>query len=137
MEFVERRPTTKAPAEWFTGDVWFDVVHAGREPSRIRVNLVRFSPGSRTHWHSHILGQTLHVVSGTALVGTRDGTVLEARPGETVTCPPGEEHWHGAAPESFMEHLALWEGAGKDTPETEWYEAVTSGQYGRPRTTSG
>ncbi|MGW5000192.1 (R)-mandelonitrile lyase [Streptomyces hydrogenans] len=137
MEFVERRPTVKAPAEWFTGDVWFDVLHAGREPSRMRVNLVRFSPGARTHWHSHVLGQTLHVVSGTALVGTRDGTVLAARPGETVTCPPGEEHWHGATPESFMEHLALWEGAGDQVPETDWLEAVTTGQYGRPRTTSG
>ncbi|MER8035403.1 (R)-mandelonitrile lyase [Streptomyces hydrogenans] len=137
MEFVERRPTVKAPAEWFTGDVWFDVLHAGREPSRMRVNLVRFSPGARTHWHSHVLGQTLHVVSGTALVGTRDGTVLAARPGETVTCPPGEEHWHGATPESFMEHLALGEGAGDQVPETDWLEAVTTGQYGRPRTTSG
>ncbi|MFG3526588.1 cupin domain-containing protein [Streptomyces sp. NPDC047917] len=137
MEFVERRPTTKAPAEWFTGDVWFDVIHAGQEPSRMRANLVRFSPGARTHWHSHVLGQTLHVVSGIALVGTRDGRVLEARSGETVTCPPGEEHWHGATPESFMEHLALWEGVWDHTPETDWHEAITAEQYGRPRTTSG
>jgi quercetin dioxygenase-like cupin family protein len=96
MEFAKQQPTVKAPADWFTGDVWFDVIHAGQEPSRMRANLVRFSPGARTHWHSHALGQALYVVSGTALIGTRDGTVFEAHPGETVTCPPGEEHWHGA-----------------------------------------
>ncbi|MFG2452793.1 cupin domain-containing protein [Streptomyces sp. NPDC048512] len=137
MGFVERRATTKGPAKWFTGDVWFDVIHAGQEPSRMRANLVRFAPGARTHWHSHVLGQTLYVVSGIALVGTRDGRVLEARPGETVTCPPDEEHWHGAAAESFMEHLALWEGTADTTPETDWREAVTAEQYGRPRKTRG
>ncbi|GGW51601.1 hypothetical protein GCM10010320_35430 [Streptomyces caelestis] len=78
MEFAKQQPTVKAPADWFTGDVWFDVIHAGQEPSRRRANLVRFSPGARTHWHSHALGQALYVVSGTALIGTRDGTVFEA-----------------------------------------------------------
>ncbi|CAM5570680.1 hypothetical protein SCANM63S_08166 [Streptomyces canarius] len=87
MEFVKQQATVKAPAHWFTGDVWFDVLYAGQEPSRMRANMVRFSPGARTHWHSHVLGQTLHVVSGIALIGTRDGTVFEAHPGETVTCP--------------------------------------------------
>ncbi|WP_329199116.1 MULTISPECIES: (R)-mandelonitrile lyase [unclassified Streptomyces] len=134
MEFVTQQPTGKAPAEWFTGDVWWDVIVAGQEPSRMRVNLVRFSPGARTNWHSHAVGQTLHVVSGTALVGTRDGTVLAARPGETVSCPPGEEHWHGAAPDRFMEHLAMWESTGDGTPETTWAEPVTDRQYGNPRT---
>lgn len=134
MEFVQQQPTSKAPSEWFTGDVWWDVIVAGQEPSRLRANLVRFAPGARTHWHSHVLGQTLHVVSGVALIGTRDGTVLEAHPGETVTCPPGEEHWHGAAPERFMEHIAMWEGAGGEEPETVWAEAVGEEQYGGART---
>ncbi|GAA2568340.1 MULTISPECIES: cupin domain-containing protein [Streptomyces] len=98
MEFIKTRPTSKAPAGWFTGDVWWDVIVAGQESSRMRANLVRFSPGARTDWHSHAVGQALHVVSGIALIGVRDGTVFEARPGETVSCPPGEEHWHGAEP---------------------------------------
>ncbi|MFD9540119.1 cupin domain-containing protein [Streptomyces sp. NPDC060022] len=135
MELVKQQPTTKAPAEWFTGDVWFDVVQAGREPSRMRANMVRFAPGAHTAWHHHAVGQTLHIVSGVALIGTRDGTVIEARPGDTVTCPPGEEHWHGAVPDRFMEHLALWEGPGDDRPETTWLEKVTDEQYGGPRTT--
>ncbi|MEV0109304.1 cupin domain-containing protein [Nocardia sp. NPDC050799] len=134
MEFIQQQDTTKAPADWFTGDVWFDVIYAGRGPSRMRANMVRFAPGARTHWHSHALGQTLHIVSGTALIGTRDGTVLEAHPGRTVTCPPGEEHWHGAAPGRFTEHLALWEGTADGTEETTWNEPVTDEQYHRPRT---
>lgn len=96
MEFTQQQPSSKAPADWFTGDVWWDVVHAGQEPSRMRVNMVRFSPGARTHWHSHALGQALHVVSGIALIGTRDGTVFEAT--RERRSPAREELWHGAAP---------------------------------------
>lgn len=136
MEFVKPRPTTKAPADRFTGDVWFDVIYAGQEPSRMRTNIVRFSPGARTFWHHHVMGQTLHVVSGIALIGARDGTVFEAHPGETVTCPPDEEHWHGATPDRFMEHLALWEGSGDDRAETTWLEEVTDDQYSGPHTRS-
>jgi quercetin dioxygenase-like cupin family protein len=77
------------------------------------------------------------MVSGTALIGTRDGRILEAHPGDTVSCPPGEEHWHGAAPDRFMEHIALWEGTGRnDTPETVWAEHVPDAQYNGRRTRS-
>jgi quercetin dioxygenase-like cupin family protein len=134
MEFIDPTPTAKGPAEWFTGDVWFDVIYAGREPSRTRTNMVRFAPGARTFWHNHVLGQTLHVVAGTALVGTRDGIVFEAHPGETVTCPAGEDHWHGATEDLFMEHLAIWEGDGTGTAETTWLEEVTNDQYNAART---
>ncbi len=136
MEFVKPRPTTQAPEDWFTKDVWFDVICAGQEPSRMRVNMVRFSPGAHTAWHRHAVGQTLHVVEGIALVGTRDGTVFEAHPGDTVACPPDEEHWHDATPDRFMQHLAMWERPGDDRPETAWLEKVTAEQYGRPRTRS-
>src|SRR5659263_573775 len=113
------RPTTKAPDIWFTGDVWFDVVVAPPAPSRLRVNLVRFAPGARTFWHRHAAGLSLHVTQGLARVGTRDGQVLELRPGQTVWCPPGEWHWHGAGPDGFMEHLAMWESTdARDGSET-------------------
>ncbi len=82
------------------------------------------------------LGQTLHVVAGIALIGTRDGTILQTHAGETVACPPKEEHWHGATPEQFMEHLALWESDGSGNPETTWLEAVTDDQYNGTRSTS-
>ena len=136
MELLMQAPSTKAPGQVFTGDAWWNVIYAGQEPSRARLNHVRFAPGARTNWHSHVLGQTLHVVAGVALIGTRNGTIIETHPGETATCPPGEEHWHGATADQFMEHLALWEGDGTDKPETVWLEPVTDEQYNGPRTNS-
>ncbi|MFD5270469.1 cupin domain-containing protein [Streptomyces sp. NPDC058335] len=134
MAFIKQQPSSKAPANWFTGDVWWDVIVAGEEQSRMRANLVRFSPGARTIGRSHALGETLHVVSGIALIGTRDGTVFQAHPGETVACPPNEERRHGAAADRFMEHIAMWEGTGDATPETIWAEPVTDQQYNSSRT---
>ncbi|MDT2005397.1 cupin domain-containing protein [Rhodococcus opacus] len=136
MEILKKQPTTKAPGDWFTGDVWFDVLYAGQEPSRMRANMVRFSPCARTDWHSHAMGQTLHIVSGTCLVQSRGGEIIEAHPGDTIYTPPGEEHWHGAAPDYFMTHLALWEGTGDDRPETVWGDKVTDDEYNGPRSGS-
>ena len=109
MEAQPRQPTTRGPAERFTGDVWFDVVARGEAPSRVRVNTVRFAPGARTAWHSHSLGQTLHVTDGVGLVQSRGGEVLVVRPGDVIHTPPGEEHWHGATPDDFLVHTAIWE----------------------------
>jgi quercetin dioxygenase-like cupin family protein len=72
----------------------------------MNVSLVRFTPGARTNWHSHVVGQTLHVTEGIGLIVTSDGTVIRIRPGDTVHAPPGEEHWHGATDGNFMCHLA-------------------------------
>jgi quercetin dioxygenase-like cupin family protein len=130
MELLKQPPTTKLPAEWFTGDAYADVIHRGEEPSRIRANVVRFTPGARTAWHSHALGQTLYIVEGIALVQSRGGDIIEARPGDIVHTPPGEEHWHGAAPDRFMTHLALWE-----TDDATWLEHVTDAVYDGPRAT--
>lgn len=128
MELLAQPPTMKLPAEWFTGDAYADVLLRGEEPSRARANMVRFTPGARTAWHSHGLGQTLCIVEGVALVQARGGEILEARPGDVIWTPPGEEHWHGAAPGQFMTHLALWEG-----DETTWLEHVTDAEYAGPR----
>lgn len=130
MEQVPKAPTTKAPADWFTGDVYYDVIVRGDEPSRIRVNTVRFTPGARTAWHTHACGQTLHVTDGVGLVVTAS-QVIVMRQGDTVRTPPGEWHWHGATREDFMTHLAMWEGPGpdQDTPETTWGEHVTDSEY--------
>lgn len=128
MELAPTAPTMKAPAQAFTGDVYVTPVHRGQEPSRLIVALVRFAPGARTNWHRHGLGQTLHVTDGVGLVGTRDGQVLRIRPGDTVVCPPDEEHWHGATDTTFMSHLALLEGTA-DGDGTTWLEPVTDVQY--------
>jgi quercetin dioxygenase-like cupin family protein len=131
MEFLPKQPSTKGPADMFTGDVYFDVIARGEEPSRLRVNVVRFTPSARTAWHSHALGQTLHVTEGRGLVQARDGDVTQMRPGDTIYTPPGQEHWHGAAPDHFMVHLAMWDGVGPDHgPETQWGAHVTDDEYG-------
>lgn len=130
MEIQTKRPTAKAPAETFTGDAWIDAIATGEAPSRIRVSIVRFAPGARNAWHAHAVGQTLHVTAGIGRVQSRGADVLEVRAGDTITTPPGEWHWHGAAPDHFMTHLAMWEVAD-DGRETEWGELVTDDEYGR------
>ena len=95
---------------------------------------VRFSPGARTAWHSHAHGQTLHITEGIALLGTRDGRVIRATPGQTIYTPPGEEHWHGATPADFMEHLAMLDNADDPAATTRWLEHVTDTQYNTPIT---
>ena len=134
MELLKQPPTGKGPAQMFAGDVWFDVIYRGEEPSRARANMVRFAPGARTAWHSHGLGQTLYIVEGIALVQSRGGEIIEAHPGDVIYTPSGEEHWHGAAPDHFMIHLALWENPGPDGgPENTWLEHVADDEYNGPR----
>ena len=129
MNIEQKAPTAKGPAARFTGDVYIDVIHARKaEPSRMAGGWVHFTPGARTAWHSHAVGQTLLITEGIALLGTRDGHVIAARPGQVVYTPPGEEHWHGAAPENFMAHIALYEGT-PDGDGATWREHVTDEQY--------
>ncbi|HET9562491.1 MAG TPA: cupin domain-containing protein [Propionibacteriaceae bacterium] len=84
MEIQPKRPTVKGAAETFTGDVWVDMIAQGEPPSRLRVGIVRFSPGAHTAWHRHVNGQTLHVIDGRGLVQCRDGQVLQVGPGDTI-----------------------------------------------------
>jgi quercetin dioxygenase-like cupin family protein len=130
LEILLKEPSVKGPAQMFTGDVWFDVIAQGEEPSRMRVNMVRFAPGARTAWHRHAVGQTLHVSEGIGLVQSSGGEVIVMRPGDTVYTPPGEWHWHGATPDHFMSHLAMWEGPGEGRgAESEWGDLVTDQEY--------
>jgi quercetin dioxygenase-like cupin family protein len=130
MEILTKQPTTKGPANMFTGDVWFDVIAKGELPSRLRVNSVRFAPGARTAWHRHAVGQTLHVTEGRGLAQSRGGKVMELLTGDSIHTPPGEWHWHGAAPDHFMIHLAMWE-APDEGPESEWGDLVADEEYGQ------
>ncbi|MEV4033564.1 (R)-mandelonitrile lyase [Streptomyces umbrinus] len=130
MEFLKKKPSSKGPAERFTGDVWVDMIAEGEAPSRLRVGVVRFAPCARTAWHRHALGQTLHVTEGVGLVQARGGEVMVMRPGDTVHTPPGVWHWHGATPDHFMAHLAMSETVGDPgMPDVEWGEHVTDDEY--------
>ena len=128
MELRPRQPTTKAPAETFTGDAWLDVIVRGEDPSRVRVSIVHFAPGARNAWHAHAIGQTVHVTEGVGRMRARGGDLLEIRGGDTVYTPPGEWHWHGAAPDHFMTHVAIWE-APAEGAETDWAEQVSDEDY--------
>ena len=136
MEIFKRPPTAKGPAATFTGDVWVDGIYAGPSREQARLAVVRFAPRARSYWHSHRLGQTLHILGGVALLGSRDGTVIEAHPGDTVCTAPGEEHWHGAAPDRFMAHLVLMEGDDSDASQTIWGGEVADADYEAPRTST-
>jgi quercetin dioxygenase-like cupin family protein len=126
---IMQHPTAKNPAAWFTGDVWLDPIAAPTQPDQqANAGIVRFAPGARTAWHSHPGGQTLHVTEGVALVQARGGDVVEVHAGSTAICPPGEEHWHGAAPDSFMTHIAVWDTLN-DQPSAIWGAHVTDAAY--------
>ena len=121
------RPTRKAPKENFTGTVWQDPIITPQAPARMVANRVAFEPGARTAWHSHPLGQTLYVVFGVGRVQTKGGPVREIRAGDVVWIPPNEKHWHGAAPDTNMVHVAMQEAL--DGKHVEWMEHVTDEQY--------
>lgn len=128
MEVRRAQATSKGSPDMFVGDVWLDVIVRGEEPSRVRVSIVRFAPGARNAWHAHALGQTLHVTEGVGRIQSRGGEVVEVRAGDTIHARPGEWHWHGAAPDHFMTHIAIWE-APAEGAETEWGEHVRETEY--------
>jgi len=122
------RPTTRAPAANFTGTVFSDEVVVGVAPSRMRASVVSFTPGARTAWHSHPVGQTLYCLSGAGRVQREGEPVQELRPGDVVLIPPDVRHWHGAAPDRLFSHLAMSELNDKGEG-TAWFEHVSDADY--------
>ena len=122
------RASRLASTDYFTGRVWQDTVIEAPAPARVRVLRVTFEPGARTAWHTHPVGQTLHVLSGAGLIGRRGEAAQMIRPGDTVWILPGEEHWHGATPEVMMCHLAVQEA--EDGRTADWLEQVSEEEYG-------
>jgi len=121
--------TMRGPSDWFTGIVYVDPVAAAPAPSRLQAASVHFTPGARTAWHTHPLGQTIFVTEGIGRCQRRGGPVEEIRPGDRVYFEPDEEHWHGAAPDRFMTHLAMQEADDQGSPVT-WGKHVTDDEYG-------
>jgi quercetin dioxygenase-like cupin family protein len=127
MEYVHGRkhgqPTRSGDGGTFSGRAMLDGLLDDGEKGEVRVNSVVFEPGGRTYWHSHTDGQVLLVSGGRGLVETRDGHSHVLHAGDVVWAPPGEQHWHGAAPDSFLTHTAVSLGL------TVWHEEVPDGHY--------
>lgn len=121
------KPSTKGPADWFTGTVRIDPLFISVAPARTAGNTVTFEPGARTAWHTHPLGQTLIVLSGLGRVQQAGGPVMEIRPGDVVQFAPGEKHWHGASPATAMTHIAIQEAL--DGKSVDWMQQVSEAEY--------
>jgi quercetin dioxygenase-like cupin family protein len=124
------RPLLKrrSSARWFTGDVYIDTVAAPAHDFRVSASAVHFTPGARTARHTHPNGQTIFVLEGVGLCQRREGQVEVIRPGDRVFFEPGEEHWHSAAPNRFMTHLAILDVDEKGNSAT-WGDHVTDDEY--------
>ena len=123
------QPSNKGPTDWFTGTVRIDPLFQAIAPARVACASVTFETGARTAWHTHPLGQTLIVISGCGRAQREGGPIEEIRPGDVIWFPPGEKHWHGAAPTTAMTHIAIQERL--DGKAVDWMEKVNEEQYGK------
>jgi quercetin dioxygenase-like cupin family protein len=126
------RETNAGPGDWFTGEVSIETLATPIAPARAAAAIVRFAPGARTAWHTHPLGQTIFLTDGAGRCQRRGGPIEEIHPGDRVFFEPGEEHWHGAAPDSAMTHFAIQE-TGEHGSAVTWGEHVTDEEYGAGR----
>jgi quercetin dioxygenase-like cupin family protein len=120
--------TASGPSEWFTGAVYLDAVTVPSDGSRLSATSVHFTPGARTHWHTHPNGQTIWVTEGVGLCQRRGGPIEVIRPGDRVVFEPGEDHWHGAAPTRFMTHIAMLV-VDDEGNNANWGDHVTDEEY--------
>lgn len=121
-------PSNPGPEAYFTGTVRIDPLFQAEAPGRAAGAQVTFEPGARTAWHTHPAGQTLIVTFGRGRVQREGGPVEEIRQGDVVWFPAGEKHWHGAAPETAMSHIAIQESV--DGSAVTWMEKVSDADYG-------
>jgi quercetin dioxygenase-like cupin family protein len=117
----------RAPEEYFIGSVWQEPIVEAEAPARVRAVIVRFDAGARTNWHTHPLGQALHVISGSGLIQKEGEPIQTIDPGDSIWIAPGEKHWHGATSHTAMTHIAIHEALHGSSAE--WLEPVSQEQY--------
>jgi quercetin dioxygenase-like cupin family protein len=121
------RPSGKGSADSFTGAVRVDPLFQAGDPMRLSAASVTFEPGARTAWHSHPMGQTLIVTTGSGWVQAWGGPVQEIGPGDVIWTPPGEKHWHGAKATTSITHIAVQEALNGKV--VDWMEKVGDDLY--------
>lgn len=131
MEVKEqsRRESKPGPEDWFTGQVWMEELGILRAKEPARILRVSFEPSARTAWHTHPVGQVLHILVGVAWVQSEGDPIRELRAGDSVTFASAERHWHGASPGSLMSHLAVQATDPEVGEETLWEEKVEDSVY--------
>ena len=121
------RPPLQGHDQWFTGQITMDPVVNAEAPGRPGIVTLTFQPGARTNWHTHPLGQVLIITAGIGRAQTAGGPVEVLRPGDVVWFAPGERHWHGAAPDECMTHIAVQ--AAQDGRTVDWDASVDDRDY--------
>ena len=116
-------PANLGPAEWFSGEAWIQTVLGPDLSPSQRCVVVSFAAGARNAWHMHPRGQMLYIVSGICLAQKDGGEVQRLTAGDAVWFAPNEKHWHGAAPNRPMVHLAVQE-ADEHGEVVTWLEHV-------------
>jgi quercetin dioxygenase-like cupin family protein/alkylhydroperoxidase/carboxymuconolactone decarboxylase family protein YurZ len=127
IQVTKKTTAVKASSDYFTGTATVSSRFKSEATDNYRGGIVDFEAGARTAWHKHPAGQTLVIISGRGLVQSEGETVQEVLPGDTVWIPEGERHWHGAAPDSGMSHVAISEPYNGAT--VTWMEHVSDEQY--------
>lgn len=127
VKTIDAVPGQNGPEQYFTGKVRIQPLFSVSEPARMSCGCVTFDASARSAWHTHPLGQTLIVTSGRGFVQSWGGPAREIKAGDVVWTPPGEKHWHGAAPNCSMTHIAIQEAF--DGRNVDWMEKVTDEEY--------
>ena len=114
-------------AQYFIGQSYLNMLSTEQVP----VGNVTFEPKCRNNWHIHHAdkngGQMLIVTAGEGWYQEWGKPALKLKPGDVVNIPAGVKHWHGAAANSWFQHLAL-EVPGENC-KTEWCEPVSDEEY--------
>lgn len=118
-----------AYAKYFVGKSYLDMI----SKEQVGVGNVTFEPACRNNWHIHHAkkggGQILIATAGRGYYQEWGKPAVELKPGDMVNIPAGVKHWHGAAPDSWFQHLAI-EVPGEGT-SNEWLEPVSDEEYAR------
>ena len=117
----------KAPADYFTGTVWVQLLVPNDNIFNCQVANVVFEPGARNNWHTHPGGQILIVTDGIGYYQEKGKPIQLIRKGDTVKILPGVVHWHGASHDSEFTHIAVNPNTQKGV--VEWLERVTDEEY--------
>jgi quercetin dioxygenase-like cupin family protein len=119
MHVIRKDEGERRQGTAFTGETTLEEIVTLQRPGGLRIAIVRFSDGALTYWHTHPGEQVLYVLEGEGRMKTADDEdEVTLHPGDAVYAPPGELHWHGAAPGSDMVHISVttigppeWHGA--------------------------